>query len=201
MGQLPDALSWRAMRLFLSLISGVSSSRQACRSGAIASLCMGLLAGCASSSSSGIELSVSRGDATGSYAGTYIGTLSLTSTADVVAIGSATDQRIEAVSVQVTADGLAFLEVRGVRISGVVDNAGNWGLQASINDLRSLISDINIDRLHDAGCPLGAKAARIQGVINPPNLSADVNGQLKCKRAEVTVATLVTAGTLTASSQ
>ena len=49
---------------------------------------MGLLAGCASSSSSGIELSVSRGDATGSYAGTYIGTLSLTSTADVVAIGS-----------------------------------------------------------------------------------------------------------------
>ena len=91
---------------------------------------MGLLVGCASSSSSGIELSVSRGDATGSYAGTYIGTLSLTSTADVVAVGSATDQRIEAVSVQVTAD-----------------------------------------------------------------------GQLKCKRAEVTVATLVTAGTLTASSQ
>ena len=181
------------MSLFLSSISGVSSSRQACRVGAIASLCMGLLAGCASSSSSGIELSVSRGDATGSYAGTY--------TADVVAIGSATDQRIEPISVEVTADGLAFVEVRGVRIFGVVDNAGNWGLQASINDLRSLISDTNINRLHDAGCPLGAKAARIQGVISPPNLSADVSGQLKCKRAEVSVATLVTAGTLTASSQ
>ena len=189
------------MRLFLSSISGVSSSRQVCRVGAIASLCMGLLVGCASSSSSGIELSVSRGDATGSYAGTYIGTLSLTSTADVVAIGSATDQRIEPISVEVTASGQAFVEVRGVRIIGVVDNAGNWGLQASINDLRSLISDTNINRLHDAGCPLGAKAARIQGVISPPNLSADVKGQLKCKRAEVTVATLVTAGTLTASSQ
>ena len=189
------------MSLFLSSISGVSSSRQACRVGAIASLCMGLLAGCASSSSSGIELSVSRGDATGSYAGTYIGTLSLTSTADVVAIGSATDQRIEPISVEVTADGLAFVEVRGVRMSGVVDNAGNWGLQVSIDNLRSLISDTNINRLHDAGCPLGAKAARIQGVISPPNLSADVSGQLKCKRAEVSVATLVTAGTLTASSQ
>jgi hypothetical protein len=118
-----------------------------------------------------------------------------------VAIGSATDQRIEPASVEVTADGLAFLEVRGIRISGVVDNAGNWGLQASINDLRSLISDTNINRLHDAGCPLGAKAARIQGVISPPNLSADVNGQLKCKRAEVPTATLVTTGTLTASSQ
>ena len=189
------------MGLFLSSISDLSYSRQACRAGAIASLCMGLLAGCASSSSSGIELSVSRGDGTGSYAGTYIGTLSLISTVDVVAVGSATDQRIEPISVEVTADGLAFVEVRGVRIFGVVDNAGNWGLQASINDLRSLISDTNINRLHDAGCPLGAKAARIQGVISPPNLSADVKGQLKCKRAEVTVATLVTTGTLTASSQ
>lgn len=189
------------MSLFLSSISSVSSFQRVCRVGAIATLCLGLLMGCASSSSSGIELSVSRGDATDSYAGTYIGTLSLTSTADVVAIGSATDQRIEPVSVEVTADGLALLEVRGVRIFGVVDNAGNWGLQASINDLRSLISDTNINRLHDAGCPLGVKAARIQGVISSPNLSADVRGQLKCKRAEVTVATLVTAGTLTASSQ
>jgi hypothetical protein len=189
------------MSLFLSSISRVSSFQQAHQAGAILFLCLGLLVGCASSSSSGIELLVSRGDATGSYTGTYIGTLSLTSTADVVAIGSATDQRVEPASVEVTADGLAFLEVRGVRISGVVDNAGNWGLQASINDLRSLISDTNINRLHDAGCPLGAKAARIQGVISPPNLSADVNGQLKCKRAEITVATLVTAGTLTASSQ
>ena len=173
---------------------------QAYRAGAILSLCLGLLVGCASSSSSGIELSVSRGDSTGSYAGTYVGTLSLTSTADVAAVGSATDQRIEAVSVQVTADGLAFVEVRGVRILGVVDNAGNWGLQASINDLRTLISDTNIDRLNDAGCPLETKVARIQGVINPPNLSAEVSGQLKCKRAAVTIATLVTTGTLTASS-
>ena len=50
-----------------------------------------LLVGCASSSSSGIALSVSRGEATSSYAGTYVGTVSLTSTADVVAVGSATD--------------------------------------------------------------------------------------------------------------
>ncbi|HJP06666.1 MAG: hypothetical protein GY889_11110 [Proteobacteria bacterium] len=158
-----------------------------------------LLVGCASSSSSGIALSVSRGEATSSYAGTYVGTVSLTSTADVVAVGSATDQRIEAVSVEVTADGLAFLKVRGVTISGVVDNGGNWGLQASVDDLRSLVSETHINWLRDAGCPLGAKAARIQGVISPPSMTADVNGTLKCKRAEVTVASLVSSGSLTAS--
>ena len=157
------------------------------------------LVGCTSSSSSGIELSVSRGDATSAYAGTYAGTISLTSTADVVALGSATDQRIESVSVSVTHDGLVFLSVRGVTITGVVDNAGNWGLQASIDDLRSLLSETNISRLNDAGCSLGAKAARIQGVITPPNMTANVSGTLKCKRAEVTVATLTTAGTLTAN--
>ena len=157
------------------------------------------LAGCASSSSSGIELSVSRGDATGAYAGTYAGTISLTSTADVVALGSATDQRIESVSVAVTHDGLVFLSVRGVTITGVVDNAGNWGLQASIDDLRPLVSATNISRLNDAGCSLGTKAARIQGVITPPDMTANVSGTLKCKRAEVTVATLTTTGTLTAS--
>ena len=157
------------------------------------------LAGCASSSSSGIELSVSRGDATSAYAGTYAGTISLTSTADVVALGSATDQRIESVSVSVTQDGLVFLSVRGVTITGVVDNAGNWGLQASIDDLRSLLSDTNVSRLNDAGCSFGAKAARIQGAITPPDMTANVSGTLKCKRAELTVATLTSAGTLTAS--
>ena len=92
-----------------------------------------------------------------------------------------------------------FLSVRGVTISGVVDNDGNWGLQASIDDLRSLLSETNISRLNDAGCSLGAKAARIQGVITPPDMAANVSGTLKCKRAEVTVATLTTAGTVTAS--
>jgi len=158
-----------------------------------------LLAACASSSSSGIELTVSRGDATSAYAGTYTGTISLTSTADVVALGSATDQRTEDISVRVTHDGLAFLTVQDLTITGVVDNDGNWGLQASINDLRSLLSETNISRLNDAGCSLGVKAARIQGVITPPDMTANVNGTLKCKRAEVTVATLTTTGTLTAS--
>ena len=158
-----------------------------------------ILVGCASSSTSGIELTVSRGDATGAYTGTYIGTISLTSTADVVALGSATDQRTESISVEVTQDGLAFLSVRDVTITGVVDNAGNWGLQASIDDLSSLLSATNISSLNDAGCPFGAKAARIQGVITPPDMTAEVSGTLKCKRAEVTVAKLTTAGTLTAS--
>lgn len=159
----------------------------------------GLLIGCASSSSSGIELTVSRGDATAPYAGTYAGTVSLTSTADVVGVGATTNQRVESISVQVTADGLAFLTVRGVTVTGVVDNDGSWGLQLSIDDMRSLLSEQTISRLRDAGCPFSIKAARIQGRIDPPGMRADVSGVLKCKRAEVTVATLSTAGTLAAS--
>jgi hypothetical protein len=159
-----------------------------------------ILAGCASSSSSGVDLTVSRGDATGPYAGTYTGTISLTSTADVVGKGVATDSRVETVSLRVTADGLVFMTVEGVVISGVVDNSGNWGVQASVDDLRGLVSQNNLSLLQDAGCSLGTKAARIQGQINPPSMRGDVSGTLKCKRAEVTVATLNTTGSLAAST-
>ena len=159
-----------------------------------------LLAACASSSSTGVDLTVTRGDATARYAGTYNGTISLTSTADVVGTGVATDNRVESVAIRVTADGLVVLTVRGANISGVVDNNGNWGVQASIDDLSALISNENISLLRDAGCPLGAKAARIQGKINPPSMTGQVSGNLKCKRAEVTIATLNTTGRVAASS-
>jgi hypothetical protein len=167
---------------------------------AFAVISISVLAGCASSSSSGVDLTISRGDATGRFAGTYNGTISLTSAADVVGKGVATDDRVEAVSIRVTADGLAFLTVRGVTLSGVVDNNGNWGVQASVDDLRVLVSDKNISLLNDAGCSLGTKAARIQGVIDPPTMRGDISGNLKCKRAEVTVATLTTSGVVAASS-
>ena len=118
----------------------------------------------------------------------------------MVGQGVATDTRVESVSLRVTADGLVFLTVEGVTISGVVDNFGNWGVQASVDDLKALVSEKNISLLQDAGCSLGTKAARIQGQINPPSMRGNVSGNLKCKRAEVTVATLNTAGTLSASS-
>ena len=158
-----------------------------------------LMAACASSSTSGIDLTVSRGDATAAYSGSYIGTISLTSTAGVVGIGSSTDQRIETALIEVTADGLVFLNVRNVIMTGVVDNSGNWGVQASINDLSSLISAENTSNLNNAGCSLATKAARIQGVISPPAMQGNVSGSIKCKRAGLTVATLATSGTLTAN--
>ena len=60
------------------------------------------MAGCSSSTTSGIELSAQRGDDTAAYAGTYSGTMSLTSTADGVGTGSSADQHTEAVSIEVT---------------------------------------------------------------------------------------------------
>ena len=158
------------------------------------------MAGCSSSTTSGIELSAQRGDDTAAYADTYSGTLSLTSTADVVGTDSSTDQRTEAVLLEVTAEGLVYLTIVGVRIHGVVDNNGNWGVQASIRDFQSLVSEKNISRLQDAGCSLDTKAARLQGVVRPPAFSGDVSGVLKCKRAGLTMATLTTSGALTAPS-
>ena len=158
------------------------------------------MAGCSSSTTSGIELSAQRGDDTAAYADTYSGKLSLTSTADVVGTDSSTDQRTEAVLLEVTAEGLVYLTIVGVRIHGVVDNNGNWGVQASLRDFQSLISEKNISRLQDAGCSLDSKAARLQGVVRPPAFSGNVSGVLKCKRAALTMATLTTSGTLTAST-
>ncbi|MDP7563257.1 MAG: hypothetical protein QF841_02120 [Arenicellales bacterium] len=158
------------------------------------------MAGCSSSTTSGIELSAQRGDDTAAYAGTYSGTMSLTSTADVVGTDSSTDQRTEAVLLEVKRNGLVYLTILGVRIHGVVDNNGNWGVQASLRDFQSLVSEKNISRLQDAGCSLDTKAARVQGVVRPPAFSGDVGGVLKCKRAGVTMATLTTSGALTAPS-
>ncbi len=158
------------------------------------------MAGCSSSTTSGIELSAQRGDDTAAYAGTYSGVLSFTSTAEVIGTDSSTNQRNEAVLLEVTADGLVYLTISAERIHGVVDNNGNWGAQASIRDFQSLVSEKNISRLQDAGCSLDAKASRIQGVVSPPAFSGDVGGVLKCKRARVTMATLTTGGTLTISS-
>ena len=156
--------------------------------------------GCSSSSTSGIELPFQRGNSTAAYAGTYSGTMSLTPTADVVGTGSSTDQRTEAVLIEVKRNGLVYLTIRAVRIDGVVDNNGNWGVQVSLRDFQSLISEKNISRLKDAGCSLDTKAALIQGVVRPPAFSGDIGGVLKCKRAGVTMATLTPSGTLTASS-
>lgn len=159
----------------------------------------GLGSGCSSSSSSGVELTVRRGDATGDYAGTYIGTLTLHSTADLVGGGSGTDDRTEAAVVEVSRDGLVQLKIDTLTILGVVSNSGEWGVQASINDFEAMINATYIDRLDDAGCSMTDKAAKIEGLISPPDIAGEVSGQLICRRAGITLATLTTSGQLRAS--
>ncbi len=159
----------------------------------------GLGSGCSSSSSSGVELTVRRGDATSDYAGTYIGTLTLHSTADLVGGGSGTDDRTEAAVVEVSRDGLVQLKIDTLTILGVVSNSGEWGVQASINDFEAMINATYIDRLDDAGCSMTDKVAKIEGQISPPDIAGEVSGQLICRRAGITLATLTTSGQLRAS--
>ena len=159
----------------------------------------GLGSGCSSSSSSGVELIIQRGNATGDYAGTYIGTLTVHSTADLVGGGSGSDDRTEVAVVEISRDGLVQLKIDTVTILGVVSNTGEWGVQASINDFEAIINDTYIDRLDDAGCSMTDKVAKIEGQISPPDMAGEVSGQMICRRVGITLATLTTSSMLRAS--
>jgi hypothetical protein len=43
------------------------------------------------------------------------------------------------------------------------------------------------------------KVAKIEGQISPPDIAGEVSGQLICRRAGITLATLTTSGQLRAS--
>ena len=160
-----------------------------------------LIVGCSSSTTSGINVYLAQGDNTNVWAAIYTGTLTLHSSADVVSGGTGEDELTESVTVEVTTDGNVYLTVQGVTISGIMDNSGAWAVLASIGELSSLISENNIDRLDDAGCSMSKKVIKIEGSGTPhylDTISGEASGQMKCKRAGLTIVTLSTTGTLLA---
>jgi len=165
-----------------------------------------IIVGCSSSTTSGIRPGgihayLAQGDDTNVWADIYTGTLTLNSSADVVGGGTGEDVLTESVTVEVTTDGNVFLTLQGKTISGIMDNSGAWVVLASIGEFSSLISEKNIDRLDDAGCSMSKKAIKIEGSGTPhylDTISGEVSGQMKCKRAGLTIVTLSTSGTLLA---
>ena len=160
-----------------------------------------IIVGCSSSTTSGINVHLSQGDSTNVWADIYTGTLTLHSSADVVGGGTGEDVLTESVTVEVTTDGYVHVTVQGETINGIMDNSGAWAVLASIGELSSLISEKNIDRLNDAGCSLSKKVIKIEGSGTPhylDTISGEVSGQIKCKRAGLTIVTLSTSGTLLA---
>ena len=160
-----------------------------------------IIVGCSSSTTSGIDVYLAQGDDTNVWADIYTGTLTLQSSADVVGGGTGEDVLTETVTVEVTTDGNVYLTVQGKTISGIMDNSGAWAVQASIGEFSSLISEKNIDRLNDAGCSMSKKVIKIEGSGTPhylDTISGEVSGQIKCKRAGLTIVTLSTSGTLLA---
>ena len=163
-----------------------------------------IIVGCSSSTTSGIRPGgihayLAQGDDTNVWADIYTGTLTLNSSADVVGGGTGEDVLTESVTVEVTTDGNVYLTVQGKIISGIMDNSGAWVVLASIGEFSSLISEKNIDRLDDAGCSMSKKAIKIEGSGTPhylDTISGEVSGQMKCKRAGLTIVTLTTSGTL-----
>ena len=162
-----------------------------------------LIVGCSSSTTSGVDVYFAQGDDTNVWADIYTGTLTLHSSADLVGGGTGEDVLTESVTVEVTTDGYVHVTVQGAIISGIMDNSGAWAVLASLSELSSLISEKNIDRLDDAGCSISKKVIKIEGAGTPhylDTLSGDVSGQMKCKRALLTIVTLTTTGSLSASS-
>ena len=160
-----------------------------------------IIVGCSSSTTSGIDVYLAQGDDTNVWADIYTGTLTLHSSADVVGGGTGEDVLTESVTVEVTTDGYVHVTVQGTTISGIMDNSGAWAVQASISDFSSLISKKNIDRLDDAGCSMSKKTIKIEGSGTPhylDTISGEASGQMKCKRAGLTIVTLSTSGTLLA---
>ena len=165
-----------------------------------------IIVGCSSSTTSGIRPGgihayLAQGDDTNVWADIYTGTLTLNSSADVVGGGTGEDVLTESVTVEVTTDGNVFLTLQGKTISGIMDNSGAWVVLASIGEFSSLISEKNIDRLDDAGCSMSKKAIKIEGSGTPhylDTISGEVSGQMKCKRAGLTIVTLSTSGALSA---
>ena len=160
-----------------------------------------LIVGCSSTTTSGVDVYLAQGDNTNVWADIYTGTLTLHSNADVVGGGTGEDVLTESVTVEVTTDGYVHVTVQGVTISGIMDNSGAWAVLASIDELSSLISEKNVDRLDDAGCSMSKKVSKIEGAGTPhylDTISGEASGQMKCKRVGLTIVTLSTSGTLLA---
>ena len=160
-----------------------------------------IIVGCSSSTTSGINVYLAQGDNTNVWADIYTGTLTLHSSVDVIGGGTGEDALTESVTVEVTTDGNVYITVQGKTISGIMDNSGAWAVLASIGEFSSLISEKNIDRLDDAGCSMHKKVIKIEGASTPhylDTISGEVSGQMKCKRAGLTIVKLSTSGTLSA---
>ena len=160
-----------------------------------------LIVGCSSTTTSGVDVNLAQGDNTNVWADIYTGTLTLHSSADVVGGGTGEDVLTESVTAEVTTDGYVHVTVQGTTISGIMDNSGAWAVLASIGEFSSLISEKNIDRLDDAGCSIHKKVIKIEGASTPhylDTISGLVSGQMKCKRAGLTIVKLSTSGTLLA---
>ena len=162
----------------------------------IVGFCVVLLAGCGSNST---DSGITQGTDTGSFSGTYEGTLELRATADAIGTSRKSENESATVEIEITENGAVRLTIDEFRLDGIVDDDGNWEIEITINGFSSLIDEESKDTLKTAGCPLGKKFAKIEGQVTPPTMSGEVNGKLSCKVLLVTVGTLEVSGTLTAT--
>ena len=74
-----------------------------------------VVAGCSSSSTSGVATTIVRGDNTAAWAGMYAGTLTLNSSVKVIGGETSEDTRTESVTVEVKSDWVMFYQIYRVK--------------------------------------------------------------------------------------
>ena len=162
----------------------------------VITVCCIVLIGCDGSSTNG---GIAEGANTGSFSGTYEGTLKLKATVDAIGTSPKSDNVSATVEVEITENGTAHLMIDEVTLDGIVNDDGNWELKMTINGFGSLIDEESKGTLKTAGCPLGRMFAKFEGQVTPPTMLGQVSGNLSCKVLLVTVGTLEVFGTLTAT--
>ena len=162
----------------------------------VITFCSIVLIGCGGSST---DSGIRQGTDTGSFSGTYEGTLELQATADAIGTSPKFVNDSATVEVEITENGTVRLTIDEGTVDGIVDDDGNWEIEITINGFDSLINEESKDTLKTAGCLFGKKFAKIAGQVTPPTMSGEVNGKLSCKVLLVTLGTLEVSGTLTAT--
>ena len=104
----------------------------------VITFCSIVLIGCGSSST---DSGVTRGTDTGSFSGTYEGSLELEVIADAIGASRKSVNNSATVEVEITDNGAVRLTIDESSLDGIIDDDGNWEIEITINGFGSLINE------------------------------------------------------------
>lgn len=151
--------------------------------------------GCSSSSSTGTSLDITPGSDTSVYSAYYTGSLNAKVTLNLLAQSSQVTTYTRDVVVTVGTNGAVSLKIEDDEVLGVIDDAGNWGVEATL----ALLGEEARGEYEPFGCSPSDVFARITGVVSGAALWGTLSGNLSCYKMLIPTLELETTGALTAT--